>query len=202
MTDPTPRYFTSNGLRLHYVDWGNGDSPLLLLVHGTRDHSRSWDWVARRLQQSWHVVCVDLRGHGDSDWSPDGDYDRLTLVNDLAEFVYLLGDPPVTIVAHSLGANIALRYAGLFPERTRKLVAIEGLGFSPDKLAERMAIPFVEHWRRWIAAKRAAQGRLQKRYSTIEDAIARMRAANHSLSADRAAHLTVHGTRRNDDGTW
>src|SRR4051812_31875453 len=43
MTDPDSRFFQSQGLRLHYWDWGNADAPLLLLVHGGRDHARSWD---------------------------------------------------------------------------------------------------------------------------------------------------------------
>ena len=53
---PTSSYYVSQRLRLHYVDWGNEDKPLLLLVHGGRDHARSWDWVARELRDEWHVL--------------------------------------------------------------------------------------------------------------------------------------------------
>ena len=72
---PTSNSFISQRLKLHYVDWGNRDAPPLLLVHGGRDHCRSWDWVAQELSRDWHVICPDLRGHGDSSWAPDGDYD-------------------------------------------------------------------------------------------------------------------------------
>src|SRR5215475_1558263 len=74
ITGPTTHSFISQRLRLRYVDWGNPDAPPLILLHGGRDHSRSWDWTAQELRAKWHVIAPDLRGHGDSDWSADGDY--------------------------------------------------------------------------------------------------------------------------------
>ena len=71
---PTSHSFVSQRLRLHYNDWGNAGAPPLLLQHGGRDHSRSWDWVARELRRDWRVIAPDLRGHGDSAWSPNGTY--------------------------------------------------------------------------------------------------------------------------------
>lgn len=199
---PTSHGFVSQRLRLHYADWGNRDAPPLLLVHGGRDHCRSWDWVAEALRDRWHVIAPDLRGHGDSAWSPDGNYEMSAFVYDLAQLVHQLDAGPVTIVAHSLGGNIATRYTGLFPESVRKLVSIEGLGPSPKVLAERAATPFAERWRKWIADKRAAAGRLPKRYATLEDALARMKAENSYLTDDQARHLTIHGVNRNEDGSW
>lgn len=199
---PTSHSFVSQRLRLHYADWGNASAPILLLIHGGRDHCRSWDWVARELRSDWHVIAPDLRGHGDSAWSPDGNYDMVAFVYDLAQLIHQLGKTPVTIVAHSLGGNIALRYTGLYPDKVRKLVAIEGLGPSPAMQAEHAATPLVDHWRRWIDDKRAAAGRLPKRYASVEDALARMRAENSYLSGEQARHLTLHGINRNEDGTW
>jgi len=199
---PTSHSFVSQRLRLHYAEWGDRDKPLLLLVHGGRDHCRSWDWVARELRADWHIIAPDLRGHGDSAWSPDGAYDMAAFVYDLAQLIHQLDKMPVTLVGHSLGGNIALRYTGLYPSHVRRLVAIEGLGLSPKLLAERAAIPLAEHWRRWIADKRAAAGRLPKRYATIGEAFARMRAENAYLSEEQARHLTLHGMSRNEDGTW
>lgn len=199
---PTSHSFVSQRLRLHYADWGNHGAPLLLLVHGGRDHCRSWDWAAHELRADWHVVAPDLRGHGDSDWSPEGAYEGSPLVYDLAQLIHQLGETPVTIVAHSLGGNIALRYAGLYPEKVRKLVAIEGLGPSPKMLAERQAVPAAEHFRTWIERKRAAASRLPKRYASLDEALARMRAENGFLSEAQARHLTIHGVKRNEDGSW
>ena len=70
LAEPAASGFTTQGLKLNYVEWGAPDAPLLLLLHGVRDHARSWDWTARRLVgEGWRVVALDLRGHGDSDWS-------------------------------------------------------------------------------------------------------------------------------------
>lgn len=199
---PSSRWFTSQRLRLHYADWGNETAPLLILLHGGRDHCRSWDWTARQLRDRWHIVTPDLRGHGDSTWSPDGDYCTATFVHDLAQLIHHLGDETVSIVAHSLGGQIALRYAGLYPDKVRRLVIIEGLGLSPSSQTERTQLSFITHWRRWIADKRAAAGRTPKRYPTITDAYARMKEANSYLTEEQAVHLTTHGTTRNEDGSW
>ena len=67
---PTSHRFVSQRLDLHYLNWGNPGAPLLVLVHGGRDHARNWDWVAQALRYDWHIICPDLRGHGDSAWSP------------------------------------------------------------------------------------------------------------------------------------
>ena len=125
---PTSQTFISQRLRLNYVDWGNRDAPPLVLVHGGRDHARSWDWVAEDLCRDWHVTAFDHRGHGDSDWVSDGNYMANDMVYDLAQFIHQLDRGPVTIVSHSMGGNVALRYAGTFPDMVRKIVAIEGLG--------------------------------------------------------------------------
>ena len=67
--EPAARFYESQGLRLHYVDWGNEAAPPLILVHGGLDHCRNWDAIARELQPHFHVVAPDLRGHGDSEWA-------------------------------------------------------------------------------------------------------------------------------------
>jgi len=202
LSGPTSHSFVSQRLRLNYVDWGNPEAPLLILQHGGRDHCRNWDWVAEDLRKDWHVIAPDLRGHGDSAWSPDGIYAINTYVYDFAQLVHTLGDAPVTIVAHSLGGNVATRFAGLYPDRVRKLVNIEGLGIAPKVRDERAALGMPERMRRWIDDKRSAAGRLPRRYATIEDAYARMKAENAFLSDAQAHHLTIHGASRNEDGTW
>lgn len=199
---PISQFFVSQRLRLHYADWGNDDKPLIILLHGGRDHCRNWDATALALREQWHVVAPDLRGHGDSAWSPDGNYDMLAFVYDLAQLVEHLGAPTVTIVAHSLGGNIALRYTGLYPQRVTKLVSIEGLGPSPKIIAEQADVPLADHLRKWITNKRAAAGRVPRRYPDFDAALERMRAENGHLSEAQARHLTLHGINRNEDGSW
>jgi pimeloyl-ACP methyl ester carboxylesterase len=199
---PTSNSFISQRLKLHYVDWGNPDAPPLLLVHGGRDHCRSWDWVAEELRHDWHIIAPDLRGHGDSGWSPDGNYEMASFVYDLAQLIHQSGLAPVTIVAHSMGGNISTRYTGLYPENVSKLVTIEGLGPSPKILAERDAIGVAQRFRSWIEDKRKAAARLPKRYLTLDAALERMKAENTYLTDEQARHLTIHGASRNEDGTW
>ena len=199
---PTSNSFISQRLRLHYVDWGNPEAPPLILQHGGRDHARSWDWVAEELSRDWHVIAPDLRGHGDSAWAPDGNYEMNAFVYDFAQLVHSLGHDEVTIVAHSLGGNIASRFVGLYPEKVRKFVNIEGLGPSPRTRAEREAAGYANRFRDWIEARRKAAGRVPRRYPTIEAAFARMKEENGFLTDEQARHLTIHGASRNEDGTW
>jgi pimeloyl-ACP methyl ester carboxylesterase len=199
---PTSRIYFSQRLRLHYVDWGNAAAPPLVLLHGGRDHCRSWDDVAERLRRDWHVIAPDLRGHGDSQWSADGFYAMPGYVYDLAQLLHQQRLAPVTIVAHSLGGNIALRYAGLYPENVRKLVAIEGLGPSPKVIVDRSRQPMAERMRSWIEVQRQLSGRLPRRYGSIEEALARMQEANSYLSPEQARHFTQHGVNQNEDGTY
>ena len=202
MIGPVSRTFISQRLRLHYLDWGNAEKPPLLLVHGGRDHAHNWDWTAQALRDAWHVIALDHRGHGDSEWVSDGNYSAGDMVYDVAQLVHQLDLAPVTVVAHSMGGNVCLRYAGIFPEMVRKLVAIEGLGPSPKVIDKMMARPFAERMREWIEKKRASSGRSPRKYATIEDALARMREENTYLTESQALHLTIHGVNRNEDGTF
>ena len=202
LAGPNSQSFISQRLRLHYADWGNPDAPVLILQHGGRDHGRSWDWVAEQLRHDWHVIAPDLRGHGDSAWSPDGNYMMDAFVYDFAQLVHTLGQDQVTIIAHSLGGNIATRFCGIYPEKVRKLLNIEGLGPSPQVRAEIEAAGTAQRLREWIAGKRKAAGRLPRRYDSLEAAFARMKEENGFLSNEQARHLTVHGAIRNEDGTY
>ncbi|HEV8586645.1 MAG TPA: alpha/beta hydrolase [Methylomirabilota bacterium] len=199
---PTSHTYFSERLRLHYVDWGNAGKPPLVMLHGGRDHCRNWDWTAATLRADWHVIAPDLRGHGDSQWSTDGNYWMAGYIYDLAQLVHQQRLAPVTIIAHSLGGHIALRYAGIYPDTVARLVAIEGLGPPPQKLAERTAKPIDARMDEWIGAQRALAGRLPRRYATIEDAFRRMQEENPHLTAAQARHLTEHGVNQNEDGTY
>ena len=201
-TSPSSHSYFSQRLRLHYVDWGNPDAPPLVLVHGGRDHCRNWDWLAQRLCDEWHVIAPDLRGHGDSEHVSDGNYRSANFVYDLAQLIDQQQLAPVTLVAHSLGGSIALRYCGLYPDQVRRVVAIEGLGPSPAMLAKAAEKTFSERMRDWIDDQRRLAARQLRRYATIDEAIARMQAANTHLTAEQARHLTVHGVNQNEDGSY
>ncbi len=200
--EPTPvsRTFFSQRLRMHYVDWGNPEAPPLILLHGGRDHCRSWDWVARRLAPRFHVIAPDLRGHGDSAWADGSTYMLPGYLYDLAQLIHQLNLAPVTLVAHSLGGNVATRYAGIYPQNTARLVSIEGLGW--HHYGERAKLSALERMQRWIEDSRKLAGLVPRRYPNMEEATARMRDANKNLSEEQARHLTVHGIQQNEDGSY
>jgi len=199
---PTSRTYFSQRLRLHYVDWGNEGAPPLLLVHGGQDHCRNWDWVAEDLRRDFHVIAPDLRGHGDSAWAADGNYTMAGYVADLAQLIHQQALAPATIIAHSLGGNVALRYAGIYPENVKKLVAIEGLGPSPRSQAKREAMSIDGRMREWIETRRTMSARTPRRYASIAEALARMQEQNKHLSPAQARHLTEQGVNQNEDGTY
>lgn len=199
---PTSHTYISQRLKLHYVDWGNDDAPPLLMVHGGRDHCRNWDWVAEELSKDWHVICPDLRGHGDSEWSPDGDYSFSAYIYDLAQLIHQKQLAPLTIIAHSMGGHITLRYAGIYPENIRKLAVIEGVGPPPEWIERELKKPIEQRVREWIDNKRAASGRFHKRYPTLGAAYERMKEENTYLTDAQARHLTRHGISQNEDGTY
>jgi pimeloyl-ACP methyl ester carboxylesterase len=199
---PVSRIYFSQRLRLHYADWGNQEAPPLILLHGGRDHCRNWDWVAADLARDYHVIAPDLRGHGDSAWSASGQYSMANYIYDLAHLIHQQKLAPVTIIAHSLGGNISLRYTGIHPENVRRLVAIEGLGPGPRSGAISDQKPINERMRDWIEAQRALAGRQPRRYVSIDAACARMQQANPHLTHAQARHLTRHGVNQNEDGTY
>jgi len=199
---PTSHTYFSQRLRLHYVDWGNEEAEPLLLIHGGRDHCRNWDWIAQNFRDTHHIIAPDLRGHGDSQWMIGGTYDLTDFVYDIAQLIHQKKLNPVTIIAHSMGGSVALRYAGLYPETVKKLIVIEGLGPSPKMIEERMQTPIYERTAQWIDQMRKLSSRQPRRYDSVLDAFKRMQDENPHLSPEHARHLTVHGVSQNEDGTY
>lgn len=199
---PVSRIFFSQRLRLHYVDWGNPGAPPVILLHGGRDHCRSWDWVAKALRRDYHVIAPDLRGHGDSAWSASGHYPMASYIYDLAQLIHSQQLAPVSVIAHSLGGNIALRYTGIFPDTVRRLGVIEGLGPGPRTASDRDRKPIHARMADWIAEQRAQSSEVPWRYPSLDAALKRMQEANKRLPDDIARHLTEHAVNQNEDGTY
>ena len=199
---PSSPFYVSQRMRMHYVDWGNEDAPLLLLVHGGRDHARSWDWVARELRRDYHVIAPDLRGHGDSAWAIGSSYALSDFVFDIVQLLEAVDAYPVTIIAHSLGGAVSLQYTGAFPERVARLVAIEGLGPPPEVMRSIVGVPGWQRLANWVERMQGLAGRRPRHYASIDEAARRMLDENSFLSEPQARHLTIHGVARNEDGTY
>jgi pimeloyl-ACP methyl ester carboxylesterase len=193
--EPVSRTYISQGLQLHYLAWGDPGAPLLLLVHGICEHARSWDQTARALCDDWHVVAPDLRGHGDSAWSPDKSYLTSCYLLDMANLMQSLPHQRATVIAHSLGGNVIARFTAVFPEQVAKLILIEGLGPSPDAFANWERQGPVQRTRAWIDTQRAAAGKSPRIFDSIAEAQTRLMKSNPRLSAELAAHLARYAVR-------
>jgi esterase len=125
---PTDSWATVNGVRLHYLDWGNPQLPPVLLLHGIRLQAHTWDMAALLLHDDYHLIAPDQRGHGDSDWTPDAQAQTDTialLLEDLVQLVQHLGWQKFVLVGMSLGGIVAMHYASRFAERLQALVLID-----------------------------------------------------------------------------
>ena len=122
---PRDKTVNVNGLKLNHLDWGNESAPPMVLVHGLRGHRHSWDDLSSVVCKDYHVMALDQRGRGESDWAPDGDYSTDAYVADLAAFADALGLDKFTLVGHSMGGRNSMTYGGRHPERLEKLVVVD-----------------------------------------------------------------------------
>lgn len=193
--EPKDCFYESQGLRLHYADWGNEAAPPVILLHGGRDHCRSWDMIARALQPHFHVMAPDLRGHGDSDWAKGSSYSLSDHVYDLS---HLVGAGRKTIiVGHSFGGMISLAFTGTCPERVARLAILDG-AFLPPEPSVSIDVQMTE----WVAQLDKLSKSKARHYRTVAEAAERMSAHNRRLTAEQALHLATHAVKRNADGTY
>ena len=196
--EPSSRAFRSGRLKLHFWDFGTAGNPVVVLLHGWLDHARNWDWVAESLRDRYHVYALDLRGHGDSEWSSSGLYTPAEFVLDLAKLLDLLDAFPVRLVGHCLGGGVVLQYAGLYPDRVEKVISIEGIGLPFDH--HNAGAASGSQVRAWMEGVRHIERHPPKMEPTLEAAIDRLRSANPRLTQELARHLTRHGTTIATDG--
>jgi len=121
------RYITVNGLRLHYLDWGSDDKPPFIMLHGISRVAHQFDHIAARFKNDYHVMAIDMRGHGDSAWSPNGAYLVADYVKDLEGFAEQLNLRGLLLLGNSTGGRVVQVYAGLHPDRVARLI-VEDVG--------------------------------------------------------------------------
>lgn len=122
---PKDKTVTVNGLKLHYLDWGREESPVMVLLHGLRGHAHSWDDVSAALCGDYRVLALDQRGRGDSDWAKDGDYSTSAYVSDLLGFCDALNLQKFTLMGHSMGGRNSMSFAGRHSHRLERLVIVD-----------------------------------------------------------------------------
>jgi pimeloyl-ACP methyl ester carboxylesterase len=117
-------FVEANGLRLHHVEFGGTGRPILCL-HGVTGNAWVWYEAARPLLSVGRVVSLDMRGYGDSQWSPDRSYTTEDHVADLGAVVAALGLEMVDLVGSSWGGLVALAFAVRHPEAVRRLALVD-----------------------------------------------------------------------------
>jgi esterase len=187
--EPASQAIDVNGLRVHYLDWGNPGAPPVVCVHGYTSSAQAFNALARRFHDRYHFVAMDVRGHGESAWSPAGAYQYRDQVGDLAAVVDKLGLSRFTLIGTSMGGIIAMAYAGTHPDRLTHLV-INDIG------------PDVE-----VGSQRITQmvGSRPDEFGTLDDAMAYRRqmspiVAGRALDDQRELALGV--LRQRPDGRW
>jgi len=205
MTGPSPyaprrssrsRFVEARGLRHHLLEWGDRGrvapgKPTLVMLHGWMDVAASFQFVVDAFADERHVIALDWRGFGASDTPQADTYFFPEYLGDLEivlDAVFGAERPSVDLLGHSMGGNVAMLYAGIRPDRVRRLVNLEGFGMPRSKPAQAPA-----RIAKWLdSLKKPMQLRP---YDDLASVAERLTRTNPLLRADRAAWLATQWSR-------
>lgn len=195
MTPSQSNFHELRGLRYHVRTWGQPGWRKLFLLHGWMDMSASFQFLVDALQKEWHVIAPDWRGFGLSGWN----HSHYWFPDYFADLEALLAiyspDEPVDLAGHSMGGNVALFYAGIRPERMRRVASLEGFGIPPTHPG--MAPGRYARWLDQVKNPPAF-----KPYASLEKVAERLKKNNPRLPDDKARFLAGHWARQTESGEW
>ena len=181
----TDSYFDLDGLRLHYVGWGNDGARPLVLLHGLQDCARSWDTFASWASARFRVISLDHRGHGDSQWAPADRYRLKDYVSDVEGLVRHLDLQDIVLMGHSAGGRNAFMYALRDPGVVRTLIIVD---IDPDEVNPASRQMFERY------------GREGDEWESMEAVVERLRTRQPNSSDEMLLHQATHMTRALDNG--
>jgi len=194
-------------LDYHVYRWGasSNQQPPLVLLHGWMDSGVSWQFVVdafdAALVQSRTILAPDWRGFGATRLpTPCDSYHFVDYLGDLEALLdHYAGGQAVDMVGHSMGGNVAMMYAGVRPQRIRRLVNLEGFGLpatQPEQAPQHMArwLDQLGQWQRGDLAL--------KDYDSADGVARRLMKTNPRLPADKAAWLARHWANADAQGRW
>ncbi len=193
IAEPTSRFFEVGGLKIHYLDWGGDPKKrTFVLLHGGGAHAHWWDYVAPELSAHGHVVALDFRGHGRSEWARPPRYGPPAYLEDLRGLIDHLG-VSVVLAGHSMGGAIAQLFATMHPEMLRALIVVDAPN-GPPSLFRRL------QWR-W---RRRAQGGERPTLRSAEDIKRKFRLMppETQLTRSQLDELALKGAQQLPDGSW
>ncbi|MBV8629241.1 MAG: alpha/beta fold hydrolase, partial [Paraburkholderia sp.] len=172
MNTPRSEFVSVRGVRLHVRRWGNPEAPTLFMLHGWMDVAASFQFVVDSLRGDWQVIAPDARGFGLSDWPVAeqggghyGFHDYLSDLDALLDHYAPSGE--VNLVGHSMGANVVCLYAGVRPERVRRVVDLEGFGLAASRPQQ-----WPGRLQRWLDEVKAPPA--LKPYASLDEVAARL----------------------------
>ena len=183
--EPADSYISADGVRLHYLDWGNTDARSMVLLHGIQDCARSWDFFAESFSDDYRVLALDNRGHGESEWANPSRYGFSDYVSDLECLIDELGLQRVVLVGHSAGARYAFSYAAKRPEAIESLVIVD---IDPDAVnptSEDMFARYANESDEW---------------DSMDDVVERLRERQPNSTDEMLLHQAEWMTRPLEDG--
>jgi pimeloyl-ACP methyl ester carboxylesterase len=189
LAQPRSERVTLGGLQLHYLDWGNAAAPPLVCVHGYTGSADAFNGFARHFRDRFHIIALDVRGHGESAWSPNGAYTYRDQAGDLAAFADRLGLQQFTLLGTSMGGIIAMTYAIEHGQRLRALL-LNDIGPEVERGSQRIT---------------QMVGSRPDEFATLDDAMAWRRDASPVVSGRSIAdqrELALGVLRRRSDSTW
>jgi len=198
-------------LNYHVRIWDSPSSSsalsALVLVHGWMDVAASYQFMVDALSDAFAagrtIIAPDWRGFGLSKSTAGGAADNFWIPDYLADLDFLLDhyvkDQKIDLVGHSMGGNVAMMYAGVRPERVRRLVNLEGFGMAPTQPAQAPT-----RYAKWLdQLKSLHKGELDlKPYDSLEGVARRLMKTNPRLTEDKASWLASHWAAPNADGQW
>ena len=182
------RFVSVNGLRLSFLEWGTPGRPVLCFLHGGSAHAHWFDRVTPSFVDRFHVIALDQRGHGESDWATPPAYATENFAADLLGVFDTLGWRQVGLIGHSMGGHNAMSFAAWYPDRVSALVIVDSRPAIPVERLDRLR----------------TRGHLTLRpYPTLEAAVRSFRLLPRETVADPAllAHLGEAGVVERD-GQW
>ncbi|MCV2422324.1 alpha/beta fold hydrolase [Paucibacter sp. DJ2R-2] len=197
-------FLTLRGLRHHLLRWGptasaSPQKPLLVLLHGWMDVGASFQFLVdalSALNDERPILAMDWRGFGLSDNAPGSNYWFPDYLADLDALLDQISpELPVDLLGHSMGGNVVMSYAGVRPERVRRLINLEGFGLpeaKPEQAPGRLAT--------WL--KELKEAPQLRPYASLDAVAQRLIKTNPRLSPDKAAWLAPHWSRQQADGSW
>ena len=177
----------ADGRDVHLLEWSQ-DGVSLLLLHGFGNEAHIWDDFAPAVAPHYCTLAMDHRGHGDSDWDPEGRYDHDSMVRDVESVTAALGIKRLVLVGHSLGGRIATLFADRNPARMAGLVLVD---IGPD--LDPRGVTRIQ-----LDVASAPQ----PTFASVEEYARTLTLAYPTGRPDALLRMARHGIRRREDGRY